>query len=337
MIEDRLTLVSFEITGVCQNRCIHCYYFNRPHVPKFDMPLEKYKKVIDEIAKELLYPTDFGYRGGEPTLHKDFFEVVKYTRETLSDFRIHLSTNGIRLANKDFAKKLLDLDAIDGYQVTFHSHIKEIHEKITQFKGSWESALQAVKNLLNEGVHVWTNTPLSRLNKDHILDTVKFLAELGLEHIVVNKAIFVYKYNDNISKLMLTPEEFGVLCYRIKKLAENLGIHVKFAYSFPLCLFNPHHFSIDHYVCGLGKGVLEINPAGDIGPCSFTAIKYGNIFREGLDHAWNHSKQAMFWKNKEVYLAKVSPKCLKCRLLSECGGIGMCEYAFLKNRIKPVI
>jgi radical SAM protein with 4Fe4S-binding SPASM domain len=337
VIEEHLTLVSFEITGVCQNRCMHCYYFTRGEVPAYDMPLKRYRQAIDEIAREVLNCRSFGYRGGEPTLHRDFFEVAKYTRSALSDWSIHLSTNGIRLADREFAGKLLNLDVVDGFQVTIQSHLREVHDGITQLEGSWEKTVQAIKNLVEEGANVWTNTPLSRLNAGHILETVRFLAELGVERIIVNKAIFTHAARRNHAKLMLSPEEYGALCYRIKKLAQELGIQPNFPYSFPVCLFDPHTLGLrGHYTCGLGKGVLEVNPAGDIAPCAFVGVRYGNIFEDGLSEAWNRSASARFWKEKESFLPVVAPACANCRELRSCGGINMCEYPFLKRRIKPV-
>lgn len=319
MIEDKIYIVTVEITGKCQNRCIHCYYFSRSHANLHDMPFEKYKRVVNEISETLKYPTVFGYRGGEPTIHKNFLEILKFTRDVLHDYFINLSTNGVKF-NREILKY------VDEIGITIHSHIKEVHEKIARSQ-TFEKTVKTVKALAEE--NIYTNTPLNRINSPYILETLEFLYKLGVKKIVFNQAISANP------EYMLTPEELGAVCYKIKKFADDLGIEVKFSISPPLCLFNPNLFGVETYACGLGRSAIEINPKGDISPCAFTSIKYGNLFKNGLEESWN-SKTAEFWKDKESYLSRISPECLKCKLLPECGGICMGTYKMFRTKIRAV-
>lgn len=86
-----------DVTHRCNMVCANCYIPNRD-IP--DMDINKLKECISKFPKR----TEIRLIGAEPTLRKDLPEIIKMIRDTGN--RPMLNTNGLRLANNDFAKKL---------------------------------------------------------------------------------------------------------------------------------------------------------------------------------------------------------------------------------------
>ncbi|MEZ4813127.1 MAG: hypothetical protein R2883_06565 [Caldisericia bacterium] len=56
------------------------------------------------IRNDALIPT-VSFTGGEPTLRKDLAELISYAKSI--DLRVNLISNGVKLADIEFAKSLL--------------------------------------------------------------------------------------------------------------------------------------------------------------------------------------------------------------------------------------
>src|SRR4030095_7190721 len=65
-----------EISDRCNEVCVHCYQIQGR---KGEMSTEEIKTVLDELADMgVLFLT---LSGGEPTLRKDFLDIVRHARE----------------------------------------------------------------------------------------------------------------------------------------------------------------------------------------------------------------------------------------------------------------
>jgi uncharacterized radical SAM superfamily Fe-S cluster-containing enzyme len=91
-----------EITEVCNLKCPVCFADSNN---TFSLPLEKVKEMIDLYVKCEGEPEVLQISGGEPTLHPDIIEILEYAGEKGIKYPM-LNTNGIKLANKDFAQKI---------------------------------------------------------------------------------------------------------------------------------------------------------------------------------------------------------------------------------------
>jgi radical SAM protein with 4Fe4S-binding SPASM domain len=91
-----------------------------------DMDLNVYKKVIDEAAREGVYAIHLTAYG-EPLLHEDIIEMIKYAREkNILDLFMH--TNGTILF-ENVASELLEA-GLTRLIFSVDSPVKEIYEKI---------------------------------------------------------------------------------------------------------------------------------------------------------------------------------------------------------------
>lgn len=97
-------------TDYCNLNCNFCSYHglaNKLTQKKSVMPLEFYKKIIDQLSEFPSRVCRLTFSGfGEPTMHKDLPEMIAYAKEKDVAEQIMLVTNGI-LLNPEYNLKLI--------------------------------------------------------------------------------------------------------------------------------------------------------------------------------------------------------------------------------------
>jgi uncharacterized radical SAM superfamily Fe-S cluster-containing enzyme len=107
---NRLRLPVFSITNDCDLDCPICFTYNRPDL-KYYKSIDEVKAIVDHLLEESETLDVINLTGGEPTLHPDFFSIIKYLRSCPIN-RITVNTNGLTVAhNESFAEKLSESGA----------------------------------------------------------------------------------------------------------------------------------------------------------------------------------------------------------------------------------
>lgn len=110
--------VSISLTNVCNLNCTHCF---APKDTSF-ISLEKLKTWLAELDQAGCFGVGFG--GGEPTLHKDFIELCRYTYNETS-LALSFTTHGLSLS-ESFVQKIkpyvsFTRVSMDGLDKTYES------------------------------------------------------------------------------------------------------------------------------------------------------------------------------------------------------------------------
>lgn len=77
----KLIYAWLEITEKCNLKCVHCYgQFGEPKIEKEKLlTTEEWKEIIKKLAQNDCKGIQL--IGGEPTLHKEFYEILKFAYE----------------------------------------------------------------------------------------------------------------------------------------------------------------------------------------------------------------------------------------------------------------
>lgn len=135
---------------------------------------QQIKRILDKIRAEAQVPS-VSFTGGEPTLRKDLPELVDYAAHTLG-MRVNLITNGTLVSAK--LAERLSAAGLASAQVSIEAPDADRHDRITQVPGSFVRACAAVHYLRATGIHVHSNTTITRANLDVLEAMPRFAREV---------------------------------------------------------------------------------------------------------------------------------------------------------------
>jgi MoaA/NifB/PqqE/SkfB family radical SAM enzyme len=211
------------ITEYCNFKCPYCrglkseIYGNRKHK---QLSLEEVKQNIDYWCEgEPL--ENIRFSGGEPTLHPNIKEIVKYSKEK-GIKRIAISTNG---SNKtELYKELIEL-GVNDVSVSLDACCAEDGDKMSGgVKGSWDIVVNNIKEI-SKLTYVTVGVVLNELNIDSCVDTIRFAHQLGVSDIrIISSAQnnSMIKGLDKVEKEIL--DCHPILKYRINNFLQGLNV-----------------------------------------------------------------------------------------------------------------
>ena len=105
-----------------------------------EFSLEKAKKFLLSSPEK----NDLVISGGEPTIHKDFFDIVRFANKHYR--HISLMTNGIKFADLSFLKETIDA-GVDRISIPFYSSDGTIYNELVGNPCAFDNIVQGLKNI----------------------------------------------------------------------------------------------------------------------------------------------------------------------------------------------
>ena len=121
--------IRMSITDVCNYKCTYCLpqgYKKTPGDTRKFMSAEEISRLTKALSE--LGVCKIRLTGGEPTVRKDFFDILKDIKQNSNIPKITMTTNGYRL-NK-IAKQLFDA-GLDGINISIDSFDRKTFKRLT--------------------------------------------------------------------------------------------------------------------------------------------------------------------------------------------------------------
>lgn len=298
-----------------------CY--NYKELVEEDLKFELFKKLIDEIKH---YKTDIILSGGEPLLHKEWYEFAKYAKS--KNLRVALQTNGSYI----YAEAEKIIDSIDCVVISIDGN-KEIHDEIRGCKGSYESIIKGIKKI--KQLRKWKKPAINiqftitPWNYKCLKEIVEPLYSIGIDAISFMHLMFfnkntVEEYKRKFSDKFNIGYLLDSFCFELDEinidvLSEQINKVKKLNHKYKNISFLPD----------LTKGELEkyyisqgwqnrcytpwrcafLVPNGDLYPCA--GLNIGNIKNSSFDELWNNKTIMEF--RKILSCNKYLPICNTCQ------------------------
>jgi len=260
-----LKTVEIQLTDQCQCKCIHCSFSATEKKSKKCVSFDSIKKFVDDCIS--LGAFHFNITGGEPLLSEDIFRLIKYIKDKKNI--VSVATNGI-LLTKETCTKLKE-SGLDIIEISLDSTKESDHDKFRGKEGCFEKALQGVIYSKEANITVILNTVIRHERiRNGDLDKMVELVEKENILLNLNMACAIGKWKKDYSVLLNQTE---------KKYVDKLLKH-------PLvrCDYMSNYFKKG---CAAGSEKITITPYGDIIPCPFINVAFGNVKDKSTKNIWN--------------------------------------------------
>ncbi len=298
--------LTWELTYACNLACVHCLSSSGRRDPR-ELTTEECLRVIDELERMQVFYVNIG--GGEPTVRRDFWEIVDYA--TAHHVGVKFSTNGSRVT-RQVARRLAGSDYVD-VQISLDGATADVNDAI-RGRGSYDTALAAMTNLTEAGFRGFKlSVVMTRTNIEQ-LDAFKAIADAHDAQLRITRLRPSGRGADVWDELHPTSEQQRflydwLLAHGEQVLTGDSFFHLA-GFGQPLPGLN---------LCGAGRVVCLIDPVGDVYACPFAIhdeFRAGNVRDPGgFTAVWRRSE--LFGELREPQHAGA---CASCGLFDKCRG-----------------
>jgi MoaA/NifB/PqqE/SkfB family radical SAM enzyme len=284
-----LRLVEISLTDRCQCRCGHCFAATQePLSEKAELTILEIKELIDDISK--LKVSEVCFSGGEPLLRNDILDIVSHAHQR--GLVVRLITNGILLDKQ----MVLDLKrgGINWCSVSIDNPKAEAHDAFRRYSGCYKKAIEGLELLVKYKVpcSIITVARKELIYSGELNEIVKIGRQLGVTVVRINFPVPIGRFVNQGNETL--------------KLEERESVRELLRYG-NVVMESPSEGT----TCTAAVTKVNILPNGDVTPCVFVPLSYGNIRENTFFEIWT----SMAEYNKEF---KVNGHCSMCDpILSE--------------------
>ncbi len=296
-------VAQIEITVRCNLDCTFCQSAElRKSRLIRSMSYEQFQRVIDELH-HVVNVRLIGM--GEPTLHEDFFRMLRYAKRrgistwTVTNCNRHTPEVAQQLTSVGLKRIWVSIDGArpESYErvrkgASFERTIANL-ERLVRLRGSSRTPGLTVAMVALED------------NYREMSDLVRLCARIGVNEIIIQGRPTDWGKDSYVGKTvaiggMTAGNEFEACLVRAKELAQELGIHLR-----------DHRLLYDgEHICPKPWDEVYISTTGDVVPCCAIAdprvVSMGNIFEQSFKAIWNSRKYLEF---REALLSNSIPRC----------------------------
>ena len=257
--------VMIGLTHRCQCRCVHCGIARQKATGEDELSREEVITVIGQARHA--GAVEITLFGGEPLLRNDIDAIVRAARDRR--MLCSIDTNGLLLSPERVrALKAAGLSAI---KISLDSAVAADHDQRRSVQGCFNKALAAARACVAQDLPCVVSTYASRENvtSGGLKDIIELARDTGVTAVRIIDTTLSGCSLSSPHK-MLTPDNREHLAALLEPgfvFLENLASSRKL--KRPIC-------------SALTRRYIYVSPQGDVQPCCFVPLTFGNIRREPL-------------------------------------------------------
>lgn len=311
-----------EITGKCNMRCEHCRAWDEARV---HMGLDLFKKCVDFATSEAYDGFRVTISGGEPFLHPELVNMLKYLKEKRIE-DIIITTNG-SLVTKDKLEQIKKIGFKNiVIQVSVDSYVPEDHDKFRNHSGAFKKAMKTFDLLKELDIQSSLRSSITPDRINQIEGLIKLAKDKGAMRVGIGSVIPVGKGKEN-EKLRMSPKDKKIFLEKLVECKEKypeLDITTEDPQKFALdnCPWDYGEYDIEDETffggCSAGISGFNIDSVGILTPCAVLLKEILDLKNLSIGEA--KEKYVNSQIIKKLFERKFSGKCGKCKLKKLCGG-----------------
>lgn len=274
------------VTSACRYNCWHCSKAFRSGQDMSAATIQKLIKDLQDLGVCII-----GFTGGEPLMREDLEDIVRGVDERASTI---LFTSGDGLT--DERCRALKTSGLFGVAVSLDHYEAGIHDERRGKNGAFEAAVRAIRIARKNNLYTMIQLVATREMADQtVFRKYLGLAErLGVHEIRLLEPMPTGQLVDCDGKCMLDEPEREEL--RRLHVRTNRSRHLPKVCSFA------HIESGQLYGCGAGFQHIYVDAQGNVCPCDFTPVSFGNVSEENLQVIWKRMREAFCRPRRTCFL-----------------------------------
>jgi MoaA/NifB/PqqE/SkfB family radical SAM enzyme len=272
--------VVYSMTKACQYRCPHCYQ-------RKDKGSDVEQDQLCAIARRLqdMGVAFFNIEGGEPFMRFDRLLHLVRALDSRSEIWINTTGDG---ATPERLKELKE-SGTAGLIVSIHSPRAAEHDAFCKVPGAFETACRCVRQAREAGLAVAFNSVLSQegLKKGQLRELMVLADELGCH--------FVQLIHPKPSGGWLGRDDDMQRSELILNTIREAHLHYNSGASPYTTALAAQAFEEQSGVLGCTAGAIDrlyVNANGELQPCEFLNISFGNLTKEPFEEVYGRMRAA---------------------------------------------
>jgi len=284
-LKSQIDIAILAITRKCNYDCKHCYeHFNL--ADEDTVPVERWKEIIKDIQK--IGANIIAFSGGEPMLrYEGLIEMLESGNKSLSEFHIYTSGHGVT------AERALELNeaGLSASAIGLDDVNPKRHDTLRGFKESYKEALQAIIYFQEASVLTYINLCLTKdlirsgdlrkyfeLAKDFNVGAIRFLKPKPCGGYLFEDRGELFSEEDR-----RVTTEFFIEANEAKKYRD-----------YPLISYEDYVEAPERLGCMMGGHThFHIDSLGNVEPCVFLPVSFGNITEEDFLDIYKRMREAI--------------------------------------------
>lgn len=306
----RPSLVSWNLTRMCNLRCPHCY-LSAGKKGGDELSTGECLALLDEmrdLGTEMVILT-----GGEPLLRKDVYDLARRAAEL--GLWVVMGTNGV-LLDERVARTMVDC-GVKGVGISIDSIDPQKHDRFRGGPDSWRYSVRALEIAKAHGLEVLVQTTVMDWNRDELPQLIDFARRKGAWSFNLYFLVQTGR-GQRLNDLDAAATEtiLGQLV-EVQERMRPMLVRAKCAPHFKRIAYQRGAQGLESGGCMAGTQYCRITPEGDVTPCPYMDVKAGNVRQAG--------GFAAVWKASPVLaelrdLGRLTGRCGACELKEMCGG-----------------
>jgi MoaA/NifB/PqqE/SkfB family radical SAM enzyme len=267
------THAQISLTNACVQNCSYCYNRNRKGTL---LNTAEIKQLIQDLKD--MGVCWLGFTGGEPLLNKDIVEIIRSVGDNCA---VKLFTTGYNLTEQ-LALELKEAGLLYA-SVSLDHWEEEEHDRIRGYKGAFQTALRAIDIFKSIGVHVSVSSVISKemLHGNQIQEFLKYLISLGINEAWLSETKPTVEAFWNKDSVITEEERISLV-----KLQDEYNKEGRITIN-----YLGHFEGGEHFGCNAGNKMVYIDAFGEVSPCVFTPMTFGNIRDKSVQDIFTEMKE----------------------------------------------
>lgn len=284
-LKQHLDMAILAITGRCSLACRHCY--EQANITATDaVPFETWRTVISHLQE--MGTGVIVLSGGEPMLaYEETLELVCGADKDLSDLHIHTSGRGVTLERA----RELRLAGLMAAGVGLDDANAARHNRLRGSPTAFDEAVSALRAFHTAGVFTYTNTCMTGafVRSGGFWELLALARELGVGAVRLLEPKPCGGYTGaSADELFSEADRAAVTGMFIDANTKRRHRHL------PLVAYEAYFESPARMGCSMGGlSFFSIDSRGNVIPCVFLPVSFGNILEEDIRPIYDRMRAAV--------------------------------------------